>query len=73
MKRKQSEQKQKQVINPYVNAGSVEVYNKMQEVRRRRGYSKDLMVWEILVDLDEKLTEAEAKLEKLTGDISQRT
>lgn len=49
----------------YINSGCVDVFNKMQEIRTRRGYGKECMVWEILVDLDRKLTEAEAMIEKM--------
>lgn len=57
---------QRENIAVYVSSGCQGVFDKMQEVRRRRGYPKEWMVWEILVDLDTKLTEAERRIEKLT-------
>lgn len=67
MARKQRTE-QRENIAVYVNSGCKGVYDKMQEVRSRRGYPKGMMVWEILVDLDEKLTEAEEELKRI-GDI----
>lgn len=48
-------------VTVYHNTGQAEVFEKMQEIRRRRGYPKDWSVWEILVDMDRKLSDAEAK------------
>lgn len=53
------------IITPYENQGLNEIHDRMCEVRARRGYSKDMMIWEIIVDLDKKLTEAEERLRKL--------
>lgn len=54
-----------QRTNTYVGTGNLEVFEKMQEIRIRRGYSKELMVWEIVVDLDKRLTDAEATIRKM--------
>lgn len=61
MARKQNEQQR--TIIPYVSSDCKGVFDKVQEIRHRRGYSKDLMIWEILVDLDAKLTALEADAE----------
>lgn len=70
MARKQRAE-QRENIAVYVNSGCQSVYDKMQEVRRRRGYPKDLMIWEILVDLDEKLTETEEELKRIRETVRQ--
>lgn len=49
----------------YVNSGSAEVYKKMLEVKQRRGYGKDVWIWQIVVDLDKRLTEAEELLNRM--------
>ena len=49
----------------YQNCGLQSVYDRMMEVRRRRGYDDESTIWEMVIDLDKKLTEAEKTIESM--------
>ena len=52
-------------ITKYRNCGLRSIYDRMMEVRRRRGYDDESTIWEMVIDLDKKLTEAEKTIESM--------
>lgn len=52
-------------ITKYQNCGLQDVYDRMMEVRKKRGYADESTIWEMVIDLDKRLTVAEKTIESM--------